>query len=303
MSKKKTSRFFGFTPKKIVIILGIFISIGLIVFLKIMSSQTKPVIESPHTEMKRVPRDVKRAIKLQPTPATTSAQLRIPILMYHYVENVEDKQDTIRQSLNINPSAFEEQVKTLSDAGYTFMTAKELGEVIDGKEKLPKKPVILTFDDGHWDFDTVILPILKKYKAKSTAYLISSFIGGSDFLSKIQLQDIIKSGLVDVGGHTVHHVSLTNKFLPVVKSEVEQSKIDLEKEYGIKVVSFAYPNGAFDQQAIEVVKEAGFTTAVSTIKGIDQSNQNRFYLYRLRPGYRVGQVLLDYLEKEDFSPR
>ena len=53
---------------------------------------------------------------------STSAEFRVPILMYHYVEYVQDKKDAIRQSLNINPNVFEEQVKNLKDAGYNFMT-------------------------------------------------------------------------------------------------------------------------------------------------------------------------------------
>jgi peptidoglycan/xylan/chitin deacetylase (PgdA/CDA1 family) len=220
--------------------------------------------------------------------------------MYHYVEYVQDQKDTLREALNINPDVFEQQVKTLSDSGYTFMTAKELGDVLDGKTKLPKNPVLLTFDDGHWDFATDVLPILKKYHAKATAYIIPGFIGGSDFMSTDQLKEVINSQLVDVGAHTVDHISLKDKLYPIVKYEVDNSKTMLENTYHIHVVSFAYPYGSFDLQAINTTNKAGFTTAVSTIPGIVQNQQNRFFLYRLRPGYRTGQELLSYLEQKVF---
>jgi len=306
----------SFASKKTFIsntILFIAVGVGIVILYKIVSFQIRPVVETPGTEMKHVPAEVKRALRMT-TPVTSrlhvatsaatasiSAPIRVPILLYHYVEYVQDKKDTMRQSLNIPPNIFEQQVKTLSDAGYTCMTAKELGEVLDGKMQLPEKPILLTFDDGHWDFDTVVLPILKKYHTKATAYIISGFLGGSDFMTQPQLQDVINSGLVDVGAHTVHHISLKGKVLPLVQYEVSQSKAALEQTYHIHVVSFAYPNGSFDLQAMHVVEEAGFTTAVSTIPGIEQSQEDRFFLYRLRPGYRTGQTLLTYLQQSIFD--
>jgi peptidoglycan/xylan/chitin deacetylase (PgdA/CDA1 family) len=204
-------------------------------------------------------------------------------------------------SLNVNPNVFENQVATLKNAGYTFMTARELGEVIDGKMKMPVNPILLTFDDGHWDFDTDVLPILKQYHVKATAYIITGFIGGSDFMSEAQLQDVINSGLVDIGAHTVHHLSLKGLPLATVLYEVDESKTWLETNYHLAPVSFAYPNGSFDQQAVDVVRDDGFSTAVSTIPGIEQNNGNRFFFYRLRPGYRTGPTLLDWLQQSSFT--
>lgn len=277
------------------------------------TEQTRTVVDSPKTLMKHLPPDVKKdLVKRIPSPtpisledqkkiATLSGSIRVPILLYHYVEIVQDKKDKIRQSLDIPPNVFDQQVATLKNAGFTFMTAKELGEVLDGKRTLPSKPVLITFDDGHWDFDTDVLPILKKYQAKATQYVIPGFTGGSDFMTKAQVQAVINSGLVDIGAHTVHHISLKGKLLPIVQYEVDESKKMLEDTYHIHVVSFAYPNGFFDAQAAQVVKQAGFSTAVSTLPGIMQNDQNRFYLYRLRPGYRTGDTLLSYLQQDTFS--
>ncbi len=259
--------------------------------------QLRPVLETPKTEMAKIPPTIVNKFKKESQAHVT---FRVPILMYHYVEYVQDKKDTIRQALDINPNIFEEQVKTLAGAGYTFITAKDLGEALDGKKELPKNPILLTFDDGHWDLDTVVLPILKKYNAKATAYIIPGFLGGSDFLSPSQLRDVISSGLVEIGAHTVHHVSLKGKFLPIVQYEVLQSKLMLEKDYNLSVVSFAYPGGQFDEQAINVVKNDKFSTAVSTIPGEAQSVANRFFLFRLRPGYRTGDTLLKYINGTNF---
>jgi len=259
--------------------------------LYIAHNTMKPVVESAKTDMKKLPPEMKKQLSF----ASPSATFRVPILMYHYVEYVQDKRDIIRQSLNINPDVFESQIKTLADAGYTFMTAKELGEVLDGKQELPLKPILITIDDVHWDVDTVILPILKQYHAKATAYVITGFTGGSDFMTEEQIQDVIKSGLIEIGAHTVHHIGLKGILLKTVRYEVEESKKMLENTYHIFVSSFAYPSGYFDLQAIQVVKDAGFSTSVSTIPGVEANQANRFFLYRLRPGRRTGQIFLDWL--------
>ncbi len=300
--KEKDSKLlavFGVVSRKKIFlpILLAFLNILALAGIFFISSQFKPTVETPKSEVTKMPRQIKKA-----PVASPSATLRVPILMYHYVEYVQDKKDTIRESLNINPNIFDEQVKTLKDAGYTFLTASDLADILDAIKPLPPKPVLLTFDDGHWDLYTDVLPILEKYHAKATSYVISGFIGGSDSLSPDQLQKVIQSGLVEIGAHTVHHVALGGRLPEVVRFEVEQSKKTLEENYHIKVVSFAYPDGSFDQQAINTVKAAGFRTAVSTIPGISQNQNNRFYLYRLHPGYKTGKELLDYLSQNNFRP-
>lgn len=276
-------------------VLGIFVCVASVL---VYVRTPRYVRETPKSEIKKIPKDIEKRL----LTASPSAQIRVPILMYHYVEYVKDTKDKMRIALNITPDIFEKQIVTLKNDNYTFLTAKELGEILDGTMSMPEKPILLTFDDGHWDFATDVLPILKKYQVKATQYVIPGFTGGSDFMTQEQVGSIVTSGLVDVGAHTVHHMSLANKPLAVVQYEVQASKAMLEKTYNIHVVSFAYPNGSFDNQAADVVKMAGFTTGVSTVPGIIQSNANRFFLYRLRPGHRFGQDLLYWLNQSVFRP-
>jgi peptidoglycan/xylan/chitin deacetylase (PgdA/CDA1 family) len=281
-------------------VLVLLIAAGYVTVQSYLSTEKKaltPVVETKHSMAKQLP----EAFKDQVVTASSSATYRVPILLYHYVENIQNKRDRLRVELNIPPFIFEEQVKTLINAGYTFMTAKELGDVMDGKMTMPAKPILLTFDDGHWDFATDVLPILKKYNIKATAYIIPGFTGGSDFMTEAQVTEASESGLVDIGAHTVHHISLKNKPYNIVKSEIDDSKTMLENTYHIHVVSFAYPNGDFDEQAVQLTKEDGFSTAVSTVPGIEQNQTNRFFMYRLRPGDRTGQVLLDWLQQDTFA--
>ena len=288
----------------ILLFVGIIAVLSIIVFgYKLLSPTPKAQVVTELHTMQKIPPDVKKVIAKQIKTASISATLQVPLLLYHYVEYVQDKKDTERQKLDVTPYIFEKQIQTLLDAGYTFITAKDLGDILDGKKQMPQKPIILTFDDGHWDLDTTVLPILKKYNVHATAYIVPGFIGGSDFLSQKQLQDVIKSGLVEIGAHTVHHISLKGLFTAKAQYEILESKRMLEKGYHIKVYSFAYPYGSFDQQAITLVKQDGFTTAASTIPGALQGNINRYFLYRVRPGSQTDQYLLNYLDYWDSVPK
>ncbi len=269
------------------LVLGLGICTGFI----FISHEIRPTRETIKTEQRTIPHEI--------IYRPISSPIRVPILMYHYIEYIADTKDTIRHTLNVVPRIFEDQLITLKQAGYTFLTASELADILDGKKILPQKPILLTFDDGHWDLYTEVLPLLKKHSVKGTAYIISGLLGGKDFMSDEQFRAVAtESALLEIGAHTVHHVALSGKLSPIATYEIVQSKRDLETKIGRPVVSFAYPSGSFDQQAITIVKNAKYRTAVSTILGEEQSQDNRFFLYRLRPSNRTGAALLYFLEHQ-----
>ncbi len=248
------------------------------------------------SEMTTIPAEVKTAAAAHIVPHTNvlpGETTRLPILLYHYVEYVRDRGDTIRQSLDILPSTFEAEIKTLQDNGYTFIT---MSDFVDKSKRLPPKPIVMTFDDGYRDFYTDVFPILKKYNVRAVAYIVPGFLDRPNYMDKWMIEEIVKSGLVEIGAHTVHHVYLAGMSEPVARDEIVRSKIMLEQEFRVPVTAFAYPYGAFDLSAIKLVRDAGFTSAVSTVLGIKASNENQFYLFRIRPGGRTGANLINFLE-------
>lgn len=224
--------------------------------------------------------------------------LYAPILVYHYVEYVTDERDTIRKSLNTPPHLLIKQIETLKNAGYTFVTMSELMDIMDGKTKAPLKPVVLSFDDGYRDFYTDVFPILKKYNAKAIAYVVSGFLDQPNYMFAWQIKEIAKSGLVEIGAHTVHHYSLRGLDTLTVKYEVEQSKKDLETLLNIPIVSFAYPDGSFDDLAAKIVSEAGFKSAATTLHGFEINQNNKYFTYRIHPGNKTDGWLLNSLEQK-----
>ncbi len=280
----------------------IFLFIVLLAFCLLLSVLFYHSVLTASFSKRNTPRRVVPTAVMIPTPTPIQWPVRIPILMYHYVEYVADKGDTIRQSLNITPYTFEKQLQTLADAGYTFLTASDMGTLFDGKKHtLPAKAIVITFDDGYRDFYTDVYPLLQKYHAKATVYVIAGFVDYKNYMTEAQLRELASSGLVDIGAHTVHHVGLQYTDQKTVKKEVEESKSLLEGMLGVPVVSFAYPDGSYDDSAISAVKNAGFTTAVSTRPGIENGVENRYALFRLRSGGRIGETLLQYFNQKTFK--
>lgn len=273
----------------------ILLTIAFLVFSKLLISQGGSSIRV-ETSVVKFPPDVEKRLK----SSTPSASFRVPILMYHYIEYVKDPGDTIRKSLDIVPFVFEKQLQTLKEAGYTFITPSQLSNIIDGKEELPPKPIILSFDDGYQDFYDNVFPLLKKYNIKVVAYIISGFLDKPNFMYSWEVQELAQSGLVEVGAHTVNHVYLKGSPRITAEYEIRESKKMLEELIGSPVVSFAYPSGAFDLQAETLVKNAGYKSAVSTVPGIVAADQDRFFLFRIRPGNRMGDELLNFLAQNSF---
>ena len=280
-------------------ILPFLLLLSILIIVVFFLTHQKLQMQSNFSEMTELPDDIKNSMSEVKAHSNVLAatSVRVPILMFHYVEYVKDPKDTIRKSLNITPYTFGKQLQTLTQARYTFLNTQDLLDISFGRKQLPQKPIVLTFDDGYRDFYTDAYPILKKYNAKAIAYIVPGFLNQPNNLDKSQLDEIAKDGLVEIGAHTIHHVNL--KSIPIVRAteEIVVSKRQLEQEIGKTVLSFAYPYGAFDLQAVQIVKDAGFIDAVSTIAGYDITAENQFFLYRLRAGSRTGKELISFLEQ------
>lgn len=295
---KKHKAQYSWRHYSILLLVAIVVTLG--AFMVLRHQPAKKNLSEMHT----MPKEVKRVLTITPTPVMHAVTLpiRLPILMYHYVEYVQNQKDTTRKSLNIDPDIFESQIKGLQADGYTFLTPSQIPDILSEKMALPQKPIILSFDDGYRDFYTDVYPILKKYHVPAVAYIVPGFLDKANWMLTSQVQQIAKEGLVEIGAHTIHHTYLKGASLKTVTYEVTQSKIQLEQLIHKPVVSFAYPYGAFDLQAIKVVQDAGFTNAVSTLPGINVTGKNTFFLYRIRPGDRTGKNLDTYLQQVTFKP-
>lgn len=296
-SKKKAGARLSVYKEIVVITLSVLICIGFLLYFKIIQqilpSPSKIIFDEYYDETAFVrPADLSF-----PAISSLSTPIRLPVIMYHYVEKVKDKNDTTRIKLDTSPEVFEGHLMALRNAGYETYFVKDIPDILRGNKEISTRSAILTFDDGYDDFYTVAFPLLKKYKIRSTVYVIYDFIGRPGFLNKKQITNLIDSGSVEIGSHTLDHINLKTAKPEIARKQIGESKRLLEQDFHVEVKSFAYPIGALNPQVVEMVKEASYSGAVSVISGVMQSDENLFYLSRMRPGLFTPETMIDYLEK------
>lgn len=179
------------------------------------------------------------------------------ILMYHNTSN------DFPSGMNITPQKLEEQLQYLCNKGYTFL---KISDLLEFNQKT--KHVCLTFDDGFIGNYTYLFNILKRYNVPATIYLTPK-IKNIQALNAEQIKEMQNSGLLEFGAHTMTHVNLKKTTKKIAKKEIIESKKVVEELTGVVCQAFAYPYGRYDDEHIEMVKSAGFSTAVTTKKAIN----------------------------------
>jgi peptidoglycan/xylan/chitin deacetylase (PgdA/CDA1 family) len=214
------------------------------------------------------------------------------------VEVVTDERDFVRRAMSIRPDVFERQLVYLREKGYTFITLDELSAAAANQGALPEKPIILTFDDGYRDFYTEAWPILERHQIKATVFVVANFIGkDANYMDEPQIQELVSSGLVEIGSHTLSHRYLTSMETTEAEKEIGESKRLLEERFGVAVNHFAYPGGYNNADLAQVVAAAGYSTAVGTQKGEATNGSDLYHLPRLRVGNLSPAELLAILAK------
>jgi len=222
---------------------------------------------------------------------------RIPVFMYHYVEYNQSEEDFLRDQINIEPHIFEQQILTLKKAGYTFITPNDLSDILKLQPDLSEsKYAMLTFDDGYSDFYTDVFPLLVKHDVKAVVFIVPYYLDKQNYMFSWQVKEVVSSGLVELGAHTLRHKYLLGIPIETVQAEVGPCKNWIEEKFGVEVTSFAYPYGVYDDAIVKVVQEAGYETAFGTDLGIEVSNDNKYTIKRIRPGYAQGTGLTGFID-------
>jgi len=193
----------------------------------------------------------------------------IPVLMYHHV--LKDAPKFSKFNLYVTQAEIEKQLAFLRTTGRESVTFRDLVE-----RKIPKKPVILTFDDGYSNNYLFLFPLLKRYKMKAVIFILGNRKHKSNFwdvgegesdhrlLDPFQIQEMAESGLVEFGSHSMNHPNLLTLSPKRLEHEISGSKVSLEKLLKGPVLSFAYPYGYFNDAIKKTVFKAGYTFGIST---------------------------------------
>ena len=206
--------------------------------------------------------------------ARTRSPRSIPVLMYH---RVADK-PLLNSSHGIWVTAkqFDRQLHTLCRRGFETITFRDYFRFMKGEAPLPRRPIILTFDDGYEDNYTVALPLLQKHGCRCVVFAVSDTHRRTNFwdsgepestlLSPPQMLELHRFGN-EIGSHTITHPRLPELPAEEIRREMRESKHSLEQILGSEVISFAYPYGSLHASIKPLVGEAGYRFAVAADTG------------------------------------
>ncbi len=201
----------------------------------------------------------------QAVRAPKSVQATVPIFMYHFL--LDDYGEYLDVENFMKPSTFEEQLKYITENGYETIFMNEIGSLENYT-----KPVCLTVDDVFVYFYDNGFPLIKKYNVKVTLNIIYDYINGENYLTTEQIKEMLDSGLVSIESHTRTHQELTTLTEEEQRNEIIESKNGLEKDFNVKLSTLCYPVGDYNNNVIEIAKEAGYQYGIAMTGGTYYSN-------------------------------
>jgi peptidoglycan/xylan/chitin deacetylase (PgdA/CDA1 family) len=237
---------------------------------------------------------------LLPTPDGVDRQVRVPILMYHRIDEPGPGADAYRQDLSVTPKNFKKQLAYLRQEGYESITLNDLALHLTVGKPLPPKPIVLTFDDGYADAYTRAFPRLQRFGFTGTFFLVSAPIEAQnpDFLSWAQVEEMHAAGM-KFEPHSYDHPDMRNRGFDFVVYQVLAPKEAIEARTGETCRFFAYPSGRYDQYVIDVLRSAGYWGGVLTEQGATHALDDLFTLRRVR--VRGEDDLDTFVRKLDFD--
>jgi peptidoglycan/xylan/chitin deacetylase (PgdA/CDA1 family) len=209
----------------------------------------------------------------------------VPILMYHSIAAAPN--DATRE-LSVGPEAFAEQMALLGDQGFTPVDTAALAARWRSGRPLPRRPVLITFDDGYEGVHRHGLPVLAKHGFASTLFVSTGWIkgaydtgGGLDaMLSWDQVRELA-AGQVEIGGHSHTHPQLDQLTDDALRFEVLRCKEIIADELGSRPASFAYPYGYSSRRVRQMVRETGFAQSLAVGNGLARRRQGPYALQRV----------------------
>ena len=193
----------------------------------------------------------------------------VAILGYH------DVRDRGGSPMLIAGSKFRQQMQAIKDSQIPVVPLADVMAWKRGEKNIPQEAIVITFDDGWEGVHTYAYPVLKEFGFPFTVYLYKKYVNiGGRSMNWDQIKGMMQHGC-EIGSHSVSHESLKKK--PKAKmtdaehqqwilTELRDSRDFLEQNLKVKIRSFAYPYGIFDDAIMETGLQMGYESLV-TVNG------------------------------------
>ena len=206
--------------------------------------------------------------------AETKSPPTIPVLMYHRI--VQEVPAQSQHGIWVTAQSFEQHLTSLKRRGYSSITFEQYQLFLSGEFTLPRKPIILSFDDGYEDNYTCAFPLLKNHGFSAVIFLVTDTARRTNFwdgdepqvplMNNKQIDEMSRAG-IEFGSHTVTHPDLAHCSQEKMRNEFVVSKKMIEQVIGKEIVSVAYPYGSVNDTIKATAVEVGYKFGIGTNSG------------------------------------
>lgn len=216
----------------------------------------------------------------------------IPTLMYHKIPNEELQS---QHKIFVTKEHFRTHLQFFKDQGFTTLTFSDLKKYKSAERDFttfPKKPLIITFDDGYVDNLENASPLLKEFGFKAQLFLLANSDINSNVWdhSETEKPHAIVSGAdrlkwkksaFEIGSHGFSHKKITQMSETEARQELKNSKLSLEKEFGVDIPVYAFTYGDTTEFHGKLALEEGYDYAVNTDTGGLLLEENPYQIFRV----------------------
>jgi peptidoglycan/xylan/chitin deacetylase (PgdA/CDA1 family) len=202
----------------------------------------------------------------------------VPILMYHVISRAPA--GVPNAELWVDEDVFADEMHALAAAGYTAITLQQAWDGWTHGGPLPRKPIVVSFDDGYLSHYTHAKPVLSKLGWPGVLFLATEAIGPGG-LTEHQIRSLIHAGW-EIDSHTLTHPDLTTLDDATLRRELAGSRRELQRRFGVRANFFAYPAGRYDARVQTATDAAGYTAATTVEPGVASRRDDPFALHRVR---------------------
>ena len=183
----------------------------------------------------------------------------VPILVYHELGNPPPTEPY--PGLYVSDSNFAAEMAWLHQQGYQAVTLDEMMNAWYHHGTLPRKPIVITFDNGYPPQVTFAPSVMSRYGWPGVLNEITA-----GHLHNNQIEAVLKLGW-EVDSHSVTHPDMTLLDPGEMRYQLVASRRFLQRTFGIPANSFCYPSSKYDAAVIAAVKAAGYTNATTENPG------------------------------------
>jgi peptidoglycan/xylan/chitin deacetylase (PgdA/CDA1 family) len=210
------------------------------------------------------------------------------VLCYHAIRERDD--DPVLARFSVTPERFELQLASLANRGFTFITPGQLAAFLEAGAPLPRRPVLLTFDDGYTELLSLAREVLQPRGIEGIAFIVTGAASNEwdqaygarpiDLMTREQLKELASLG-IEVASHSRTHGEMQLMGDAEQQAEAAGSIHDLARDGLPRPRFFAYPYGATNRGARAAVSRAGILAAFGLKQSRLQRSSDRFDLPRV----------------------